>query len=267
MPKKYISSSNEDEEEEETTCPNNYRSSSDEDEEEEESEEGGAIAQLANALSTVTVKDDIEMYNQLKFQHSKVITGFRSTSACWDCFISKYNLNRDIVRNLYTQNSVFRKLNVSLCQDSKEPFVKMYSQLLAEAIYEAYQPLPNKVYRGVKFSERLGRRYKRNVGEIIYIYSFTSASISKDVANSFRGPDGWMITILLEKGNRNCVADVHEISDFPSEKEVLISANAGFKICSVDQARKQIVLQLVDESKCLTTKPAKCCKKHKAESP
>ena len=65
------------------------------------------------------------------------------------------------------------------------------------------------------------------------------------------------------RGNRNCVADVSEISAYPHEQEVLISANAGFKILSVDMNNKALRLQLVDEAHCLKTKPKKFCDHHR----
>ena len=43
---------------------------------------------------------DIGLYQQLHFRHSRQITGFRSHSACWECFIERYHLTRDIVENL-----------------------------------------------------------------------------------------------------------------------------------------------------------------------
>ena len=49
---------------------------------------------------------------------------------------------------------------------------------------------------------------------------------------------------------------------YSDEAEVLLSANHGFEICSVDDDKKEIILKSCDESHCLREKTMKYCKYH-----
>ena len=91
------------------------------------------------------------------------------------------------------------------------------------------------------------KEYKQAEGRRIYWYGFTSTSHIKAVAQEFGDV---LVEIELEKGNRDCVADMTRVSKYPNEKEVLISANAGFVVESVDVQRRRIKLVLDDNEHC-----------------
>lgn len=219
---------------------------------------------LASSLSQLDVgKDDIKNYDQLQFKHSSFVKSFRSKSSCFRCFVKKYNLDRNIVKNLYTTDSIFYKLNLFLCRGdpgSSEELIRMYTLLLSEAIFDVYESLPNVVYRGVNYSTALLKLYKKNEGKIIYYYSFTSTTRNQSVAQGFGTT---MIKIRLQGGSRDCVADVSKISRYEHEKEILISSNSGFRIDRVDLQKRIIEMTLVDQSHCIKEKTRRLCLQHK----
>lgn len=211
----------------------------------------------------VGLAGDIQKYNQLKFQHSKVITSFSANSSCGNCFTEQHKLDPTVVKNLYTTGTLLKGINIALCNEENQlAELKMITQLLCEAVYTSNENLPMVVYRGVKFSAPLVRLYQQNIGKIIYWYNFVSTSQLDSVAQRFSGDQGWIIEITLAKGRRHCVADVSNVSKFPSEKEILISCNSGFKITRVSIMDRRIYLQLVDQSNCLGQGPKKQCARH-----
>eukprot|EP00039_Didymoeca_costata_P023586 m.7604 g.7604 ORF g.7604 m.7604 type:complete len:226 (+) comp3741_c0_seq1:260-937(+) len=222
---------------------------------------------LVGAMSRLDVDKSSQnkIYEQLQFAHSTTITRFRSTSSCWDCFIEKHNLSRDVVKNLYTDDDIFKPLNLALMQSiTNNKFVKMYTMLLSESIYIINERLPGEVYRGMSLDKGMIKLYKQHIGETVYFYGFTSTTLDKSVADQFgRDNGGWLFKITLERGNRDCVANVAHLSKYPHEKEILIAANAGYSIDDVDERNRTIKMTLVDESKCGREKPNKCCSTHK----
>lgn len=206
---------------------------------------------------------DIEKYNQLRFRPSRVIAGFRNHPSCCLCFIEEHNLDRTVVKNLYTGESLFKGINIALCNEENSlAELAMLTQLLCEALYIIHESLPAVVYRGVKFSTALGKLYAQHIGKTIYWYNFVSTSRQEEQAKKFIGSEGWMIEITLWRGNRDCVADVSSVSAYAHEQEILISCNSGFKIIDVSLADRRIYLELTDQSKCLYEKPVKRCEKH-----
>ena len=119
--------------------------------------------------------------------------------------------------------------------------------LLGDAIYRIVEKLPKTVYRGLELGADVLKEYKQAEGRTIYWYGFTSTSRDKDMAKTFGTV---LVEIELEKGNRNCVADMTRYSAYVDEAEVLISANAGFLIKLVDVERLYIKLSLVDNEHC-----------------
>jgi hypothetical protein len=117
------------------------------DEDEEEGEEVAAkykgqkndpTSLLTKELASLQLdtSDDLSAYDQLKFQHSKVIKMFASTSSCWGCFLNQYSLSPDVIMNMYTRPDFFHILNQALCQQLSNPIIKMYAQVLSHAIQE-----------------------------------------------------------------------------------------------------------------------------------
>ena len=89
--------------------------------------------------------------------------------------------------------------------------------------------------------------YKQAEGKVIYWYGFTSTSHEKSVAHGFGDV---IVEIGLEKGNRDNVANMTDVSQYPEEKEVLVAANAGFLVERVDVAKRYIQLVLVENRYC-----------------
>mmetsp|Transcript_20033 Transcript_20033/g.47998 ORF Transcript_20033/g.47998 Transcript_20033/m.47998 type:complete len:230 (+) Transcript_20033:55-744(+) len=225
----------------------------------------GSPEQLARLMGQMTIgkEGDVEKYEQLKLSHSQVITSFSSRSACWGCFKNEHNLSNDAIKAMYTQDDFYQNLNIALCQGDITPQFKMYTQLLAHTVWSKIEVLPDKVYRGVNFSDRLVDMYEAQKGNVIYWYGFTSTTRDEKITKEF---GDWRIEIELVRGCRDCVADISSESKYPQEKEILISANAGFKVIDVNKKEKVIYLRLVDEAHCLKWEPNKSCNKHKVAS-
>lgn len=216
----------------------------------------------------------LQRYDQLQFKHSTQITGFSSHSSCPKCFIEEYRLNPNIVKNMYTSNDFFRDLNFCLMNSSNmqgDRGLKMYTLLLSDAICKqnsldcsrGWKP-PQTLYRGVSFDSELCDFYKRNVGEVIYYFAFTSTSSDLNVARRFA--QGGPILVIHGAKGTECLADVSAISCYPDEREHLISANMGFEIRKVElEARPNplIHLLIVNDKGCRKSYPrGKLCKVH-----
>jgi hypothetical protein len=215
----------------------------------------------------------MKVYEQLRFAHSRVITTFRKTPSCVRCFYEDNALSHDIVMNAYTAPNLFKQLNLALCQRLKDTFVKMYSLLLCKAISDApHDGLPAVLWRGVGYSQELLNLYAQNVGRVVWLYSFTSTSRSRKVAQ------GWASKKAKERADATptlmelCVpasccaamADVAARSQYPAEQEILLACNIGYRIDAVDVAACHITLTVADISKCgLGDLPRRLCGEHR----
>ena len=90
------------------------------------------------------------------------------------------------------------------------------------------------VYRGVgnrKFSENIG------VGSKFYFREFTSTSIEKSEAEKFKEDGGTLMIIRIKNNGTNGYPNycfyVDDISCFPGEKEVLISAHCYYSVTNI----------------------------------
>ena len=203
-------------------------------------------------------------------QPSAEITAFPKHPCCWTCFAEQYGLNKGVVKRLYT-NGKLEQLNATLAQAdrrSADAYSVLYTQLLAEAIFDerrsASRPLPRRVFRGLRcFSEAHLRRYERLAASRgrVYFHAFTSTSADPTVALRFAQPSGWRFVIDIGSCAAECVASVAHLSEF-DEQEVLISANAGFRVDSVSRPAKVVRITLVDEGQCLRRKPRRYCARH-----
>lgn len=215
------------------------------------------------------------VWDDLPSKHSSEITGFRSRSGCWDCFTIENLLDRTVIQRLYTEDGLFKTLNVTLASPrykQRAKFTKMFTMLLSEAIFHEAQArktkLPRFVYRGLSaVSPKLLTAYKGRVGGLAYFHSFTSTTMDREVASEFMGEDGWLLRIEVpsDAGVGSCMTSVAHLSEYPEEKEILIAANAGFQVEAVDEGSRIIDLTLVDETHCLRDKPlGKQCACHKS---
>eukprot|EP01089_Gocevia_fonbrunei_P016217 TRINITY_DN4959_c0_g1_i2.p1 TRINITY_DN4959_c0_g1~~TRINITY_DN4959_c0_g1_i2.p1 ORF type:complete len:111 (+),score=4.33 TRINITY_DN4959_c0_g1_i2:110-442(+) len=106
---------------------------------------------LETELAGLNISYDKNCYRNLNFDHSKVITSFRSHASCSPCFIDQYQLDREVVQNIWTRNTVYQKQNMALVQGHNTHFTKMYTLLLSESIFDQYRrDLPSTVYRGLR---------------------------------------------------------------------------------------------------------------------
>jgi len=164
--------------------------------------------------------------------------------------IEEEGLDEGAVKHMYTQNHIYKKLNEGLNQSTKvslTKFQKHFTVLLGDAIWKIVEKLPKKVYRGMYLTDHELMEYKQAEGKTIYWYGFTSTSQSEEVARGFGNA---FFEIELEKGNRDCVANMKDESQYPEEEEVLISANAGFYVEKVDLQKRRVRLLLVDNEHC-----------------
>jgi hypothetical protein len=182
----------------------------------------------------------------LHFRPSRTISDLHFGRREILAFIEEGGLDEDVVMNMYT-GDIYKALNKSLDCGSLSQSQKKFSLLLGDAIYKIKEKLPKTVYRGLNLKMDELKEYKQAEGRRIYWYGFTSTSRIEAVAQGF-GPV--LVEIELEKGNRDCVADMTRVSKYPNEREVLISANAGFVVESVDVQRRRIKLVLDDNEHC-----------------
>ena len=204
-------------------------------------------------------------------QPSAEIVAFPKHPCCWTCFAEEHGLNKGVVKRLYT-NGKLEQLNATLAQAGRrsvDAYAVLYTQLLAEALFDerrsGSRPLPRRVFRGLRcFSEVHLRHYERLAADRgrVYFYAFTSTSADPTVALRFAQPSGWRFVIDIGSCAAECVASVAHLSEF-DEQEVLISANAGFRVDSVSRPAKVVRITLVDEGQCLKRKPRSYCAKHR----
>ena len=203
---------------------------------------GGGVSGLAHLM-------DVAQIGSLRFKPSKVIADLHYRRKDIVTFIREEGLDEDAVKHMYTQNHIYKSLNKSLSTGQLSKFQKRFAMLLGDAIYEIIEKLPKKVYRGVHLAEGELKEYKQAEGRVVYWYGFTSTTYEKAIAQGFGNA---IFEIELEKGNRECVANLGNVSQFPEEKEVLVSANAGFLVEDVDVAKRYVKLVLVDNDYCPT---------------
>lgn len=217
-------------------------------------------------LSKLSVGDSKPLYSPMSY--STMIKSFPCRSKCWECYISAYKLDRNIVKNMYTSDEVYSTVNALLLKNQETEHVKMFTQLLSAAVFEIIEPLPSVVYRGVKApnTAAFAAAYvlAKAAKKLVYWYNFASTSQDIEVAERF-ADGGWIFVITLLQGHRHCVASLQHISKYPEEREILIAANAGFRVDNVDEEKCVINLTLADESHCLKHRPNKGCKTHKEE--
>ncbi|CAF4952207.1 unnamed protein product, partial [Rotaria magnacalcarata] len=142
--------------------------------------------------------------------------------------------------HLYTRESfLYRVLNTAL-RDSDHSklatlgplcfLIRDYSRTCIDYI--------GTVYRGVQLSLTSILSYKQAVGSWRTWPSYTSTSKNRKMAE-FRGNTLFIIEITNTKLSSPRAYDVTEISQFPSEEEVLLPAGVSFQVISVEQDLKQ----------------------------
>jgi hypothetical protein len=92
------------------------------------------------------------------------------------------------------------------------------------------------VYRGIRTgASTLVPLYTSMIDEVIVWTSFTSTSRNRrTVVDSFiQGEDSVLFVIELHPGD--VCADIHDYSEYPNEKEILIAASSAFIIVAVDE--------------------------------
>lgn len=207
--------------------------------------------------------------NRVRFNASRVLAHYGTQTTCWTCFQQTYGLNRNVVKNLYTDDCLYRRLNNALVLERQDHNVVMFAQVLAEAVYQVVETLPEVVYRGVPDLNL--DDYANNVGKVVYFWRFTSTSRNRNVAMRFMHTDSnkpkphsaALFEIKLQSQRRDCVADLSKQSKYPVEQEILICCNAGFRIDKVNRENRVIYLTLVDETYCLKGQPvASLCSDH-----
>ncbi|CAF1083678.1 unnamed protein product [Rotaria sordida] len=142
--------------------------------------------------------------------------------------------------NLYTRESfLYHVLNTALREadhsklDTLGPLcflIRDYSRTCTEFI--------GTVYRGVQLPLTAILSYKQAVGSWRTWPSYTSTSKNREMAE-FRGNTLFIIEIVNSKPSLQRAYDVSEISQFPSEDEVLLPAGVSFQVINVEQELNQ----------------------------
>ena len=94
------------------------------------------------------------------------------------------------------------------------------------------------VYRGMQLSHDAILSYKNAIGTWRTWHGYTSTSRNKEMA-AIRGNTIFIIEIISGQLGAPRSYDIKDISQFPSEEEVLLPAGISFQIISVDQDEQQ----------------------------
>jgi hypothetical protein len=142
---------------------------------------------------------------------------------------------------LYTRESfLYRVLNAAL-RDGDHSKLDTMGPLcfLIRNYSHTCKPFVGTVYRGVDLSLTTIATYKQAEGMWRTWPSFTSTSKDKKMAE-IRGNTLFIITIANVQFSSTVRAyDISEISQFPSEEEVLLPAGISFQVISVNQTSYQ----------------------------
>lgn len=233
--------------------------------------DGDLFDELVQVLSQLSLGElDVSAYDQLKLRHSTKILMFRSNSSCWVCFIYQFDLSHSVLMSMYTRSDFFKSLNLALCNQLSTGHIRMYTQLLSHTLCTMPKhEIPTVVYRGVGYSDELIALYEKHIGSTIYLYNFISTSRLKLQAERFaqkHGAKATILTVHLPTVARQAGAPLAYVaahSKYPTEEEVLISCNAGYRIDRVDLVGRTIDMTLVDLQNCITERPKKDCPSHK----
>ena len=164
-----------------------------------------------------------------------------------DEFEKNYHPNDAI--NWYTRDSfLYRIINQSLRTQNTNELV-IFSPYIAD-LCRAVQSLQNKVdktmtfFRGCPLPKTAVDEFYAQIGSLLSINSFFSATCDRDVAIVFSSCEGItdgtntivsaLFEIEVKEGTRSFFADISSFSSIKDEKEVLFDLNAVFTIDSVN---------------------------------
>ena len=127
---------------------------------------------------------------------------------------------------------------------------------LVDSLCARVDNLPAVLWRGVNYSDELLQLYQKHVGKIIFLYNFISTSRLQRVAvkHVAKKAHPALLQLRVPADAKAAMADVAARSVYPEEEEVLIACNAGYRIDSVNLAKRTVELTVVDISKCLLGK-------------
>ena len=156
---------------------------------------------------------------------------------------SYFNLNNtlysnyDFVLSSYTNSSNINDYLRDNIINGPENMLKSYVWCLHKAITRSPQNVPNNylVYRGVKFKLPLNI----NVGTKFYFPHFLSTSKDISVAQGFAFGGSLMNISILNNGvngKKVYCRDIENISFFPWEKEIIITAYCQFRVTKIIRA-------------------------------
>jgi uncharacterized protein YunC (DUF1805 family) len=207
---------------------------------------GGGGASVGGGGKSSGLETQMQSIN-ISSLHFSPSTKLKYRRADIEKFIAEEGLDEGAVKHMYTQNHIYKRLNQGLDKGQITRFEKHFTILLGDAIWKIVEGLPKKVFRGMNMKDDELREYKHAEGRVIYWWGFTSTSHSKAQAQGFGDV---LFEIELQRGNRDCVANMKDVSEYPDEEEVLISANAGLHVQRVDLQKRYVHLLLVDNEHC-----------------
>jgi tetratricopeptide (TPR) repeat protein len=140
-------------------------------------------------------------------------------------------------------NKALRTQNIQLLYSFRFFIIDLCNQLEIQRCKWKKKTM-TKLYRGQRMSKEEFIRLQRSIGTVISINGFLSTSYDLNVSLAFAGQDladtndrySVLFTIDVDSSLKSFdFADVYEKSEIPSEKEVLFSHDASFKIDSVEK--------------------------------
>ena len=142
--------------------------------------------------------------------------------------------NYDFVLSSYTNSSNINEYLRDNIINGPEFMLKSYVWCLHKAITQSPQNVPNNcvVYRGVKFKLPLNI----NIGTKFYFPHFLSTSKDLSVAQGFAIGGSLMYISILNNGvngKKVYCRDIENISFFPWEKEIIITAYCQFRVTKI----------------------------------
>lgn len=168
----------------------------------------------------------------------KKIEQFRTTYTCEEA-IKWYTRDCFLYRLL---NKALRTENIELLYSFRYFIIDLFNQLKIQR--STWKKITTKLYRGQRMSKEEFMRLHRSIGTLISTNGFLSTSYDLTVSLAFAGQnlsdndDRYSVLFIIHINSllkSFDFADVYDKSEIPSEKEVLFSHGASFKIDSIEK--------------------------------
>ncbi|CAF3135884.1 unnamed protein product [Rotaria sp. Silwood2] len=155
-----------------------------------------------------------------------------------------------VLRAYTAETDFYKKLNLTLAMDdcslskasegqAKIKWAEWYTGLIANnSQFKKYEFKHGQTYRGIKCTQEDLKRYV--VGQVVCNKSFLSTTKDRHIAQGFAGTTDHsdknisvMFTYIIKSGKNVTAFYLEEVSEYPSEKEVLILPQAIFIVKNI----------------------------------